>query len=37
VVVIGGGVMGMGTAFLLSERGYKVTVLEEKPDVAQVS
>ena len=24
VVVIGGGIMGLGTAFHLSERGYKV-------------
>ena len=34
--VIGGGVMGLGTAFHLAERGYKVRVLEKAPDIATV-
>ena len=34
--VIGGGVMGLGTAFHLAERGYKVKVLEKAPDIATV-
>ena len=34
--VIGGGVMGLGTAFHLAERGYKVQVLEKAPDIATV-
>ena len=34
--VIGGGIMGLGTAFHLAERGYKVKVLEKAPDIATV-
>ena len=37
VIVIGGGVMGLGTAFHLAEKGYKVTVLEKANDIATVS
>lgn len=29
--------MGLGTAFLLSERGFQVTLLEKNPEVAQVA
>ena len=29
--------MGLGSAFHLSERGYKVTLLEKQDDVAQVA
>ncbi len=36
VVVIGAGIMGLGTAFNLANRGFHVTVLEKEPDVAQV-
>ena len=36
-VIIGGGVMGLGTAFHLAEKGYKVTVLEKADDIATVS
>ena len=31
---IGGGIMGLGSAWYLSQRGYKVTVLEQKSEVA---
>ena len=37
VVVVGGGIMGLGTAFHLSERGYRVTLLEKQKDVAKVA
>ena len=37
VMIIGGGVMGLGTAFHLAEKGYKVTVLEKANDTATVS
>ena len=37
VIIIGGGVMGLGTAFHLAEKGYKVTVLEKANDTATVS
>ena len=36
-LIIGGGVMGLGTAFHLAEKGYKVTVLEKADDIATVS
>ena len=29
-MVVGGGIMGLGTAFHLSERGYRVTLLEKQ-------
>ena len=37
VVVIGAGLMGLGTALHLVERGHKVTVLDKASDVATVS
>lgn len=37
VVIIGAGVMGLGTAFHLAERGYKVTVLEKGDSVANAA
>ena len=37
VIVIGGGIMGLGTSLKLSERGYKVTLLEKQGDVAKVA
>jgi glycine/D-amino acid oxidase-like deaminating enzyme len=36
VLIIGAGVMGLTTALHLSERGYKVTVIEKATDVAMV-
>ena len=33
--MVGGGIMGLGTAFHLSERGYRVTLLEKQKDVAK--
>ena len=36
-MIIGAGVMGLTTALQLSERGYKVTVLEKADSVASVS
>lgn len=35
VLVVGGGIMGLGTAFLLSERGFQVTLLEKNQEVAK--
>jgi 2-polyprenyl-6-methoxyphenol hydroxylase-like FAD-dependent oxidoreductase len=35
-VIIGAGVMGLTTALQLSERGYKVTILEKANSVASV-
>lgn len=32
VVVVGGGVIGLSSAYYLSERGYQVTVLEQGPE-----
>ena len=37
VIVIGGGIMGLGTCLHLAERGYKVTLLEKQSDVAKVA
>ena len=37
VVVIGGGIMGLGSAWYLTQKGYKVTVLERQPEVAMVA
>jgi len=37
VIVIGGGIMGLGTSLQLAERGYKVTLLEKQSDVAKVA
>ncbi len=37
MVIVGGGIMGLGTAFHLSEKGYEVSVLEQQPDVAMVA
>ena len=37
VVIVGAGVMGLGTAFHLAERGFDVTVLEKEDSVAKVS
>ena len=37
VIVVGGGIMGLGTSLKLAERGYKVTVLEKQPEVAKVA
>ena len=37
VVVIGGGIMGLGSAWYLTKKGYKVTVLERQPEVAMVA
>ena len=37
MVVIGAGVMGLGTALHLAERGYNVTILEKEDSVASVS
>ena len=37
VIVIGGGIMGLGTSLKLAERGYKVTLLEKQGDVAKVA
>ena len=37
VIVVGGGIMGLGTCLHLAERGYKVTLLEKQSDVAKVA
>ena len=37
VVVIGGGIMGLGSAWYLTQKGYKVTVLEKNAEVAMVA
>ena len=37
VVVIGAGLMGLGTALHLAERGHQVTIVEKASDVATVS
>ena len=37
VVVIGGGIMGLGSAWYLTQKGYKVTVLEKNAQVAMVA
>ena len=37
VIVIGGGIIGAACAFRLSERGFKVVVLEAAPELAQGS
>ena len=37
VIVIGGGIMSLGTSLQLAERGYKVTLLEKQSDVAKVA
>ena len=37
MVIVGAGVMGLGTAFHLAERGFDVTVLEKEDSVAKVS
>ena len=36
-MIVGAGVMGLGTAFHLAERGFDVTVLEKEDSVAKVS
>ena len=33
IVIIGGGLAGMATAFYLSRRGHKVTVYEKEKDL----
>ena len=37
VIVIGGGIMSLGTSLQLVDRGYKVTLLEKQSDVAKVA
>ena len=37
VVVIGAGLMGLGTALHLAERGHQVTIVEKASEVATVS
>ena len=37
VIIIGAGVMGLGTAFHLAQKGYDVTILEKGDSVANVS
>ena len=36
VVVIGAGIMGLGTAFKLAERGHKVTLVDKADQTATV-
>ena len=36
-VVIGGGIIGISTAFQLARRGVQVTVLESRPEISSVS
>lgn len=33
IIIIGGGIFGITSAFVLSELGYKVTIIEEKNDI----
>jgi NADPH-dependent 2,4-dienoyl-CoA reductase/sulfur reductase-like enzyme len=35
-IVIGGGIIGVSTAYQLARRGVAVTLLEERPEVGQV-
>ena len=37
VIIIGAGVMGLGTAFHLAQKGFDVTILEKENSVASVS
>ena len=37
VIIIGAGVMGLGTAFHLAQKGFDVTILEKEDSVASVS
>ena len=37
VIIVGAGVMGLGTAFHLAQKGYDVTILEKGNSVANVS
>ena len=35
-MIVGAGIMGLGTAFHLAEKGYDVTILEKEDSVASV-
>ena len=37
VLVIGGGIMGLGSAFHLAKDGLNVTIIEQNSEVAKVS
>ena len=36
VLIVGGGIMGLGTAFHLAEKGHKVTIVERNNETASV-